>query len=614
MNKKRLITLLVAMCLVFALFAGCGGSTTSPTTAPTTTVAPDGGTTPDESAAPVTPLAFTELPHDTEPNLAVNADGSLKYEVDALLYPLDAYEYTLPLTTDSEQSFTLKKGIFDFSIVDENGLNGMSFQKFLRDTTGVNINYIATDWANLQTEFSLEYASNNLQDIILNAAYYYAAMGTIKGLIDDQYIINMADYRAYMPNYMYQIPRYNFDVELEQMIWTDSETIASFVAFQENCAANMGPCVRGDWLDLLGLKAEDITTYDDVHDMLVRFKNELGHPESMQIFSTVETLNAVFFGGMNTGMVLSSSGLPYVKIDNSQVVYTATQDIDKDAMTLISTWYAEDLIDKDWSSTVSTEENEKKALTGNVGFSPAMNPGTLNTTEKKGQLIDPNYRWDALPWTVLYDGFEMRYGNGSRGIRQWGTAYSSWSINAKCKNIPLVMSYADWMYSPSGGDLVSWGEEGVFYTVDEDGNRVMTDFVQDNVYLAIIYGGDPFGDVGLLDQLRSYGYPGGERYVAMMKGWYIPNWPFKGGMDWPSTNAKGTDEQIKEVATMTADVATYIAEHCLAFVDGTESMSGWDAYVTGIMSNTQLPRIMQIQQDIYDNFIAQHPDYAQPAA
>ena len=31
--------------------------------------------------------------------------------------------------------------------------------------------------------------------------------------------------------------------------------------------------VRGDWLDEVGIKAENIKTYDDVHDMLAAWKN-----------------------------------------------------------------------------------------------------------------------------------------------------------------------------------------------------------------------------------------------------------------------------------------------------------------------------------------------------
>ena len=55
MNTKRILSLLLVLTLVLALFAGCNGNTDEPTTAPTTPTTP---TTPTEPSTPVTPEEF----------------------------------------------------------------------------------------------------------------------------------------------------------------------------------------------------------------------------------------------------------------------------------------------------------------------------------------------------------------------------------------------------------------------------------------------------------------------------------------------------------------------------------------------------------------------------
>jgi hypothetical protein len=216
-----------------------------------------------------------------------------------------------------------------------------------------------------------------------------------------------------------------------------------------------------------------------------------------------------------------------------------------------------------------------------------------------------------MPLNQLSDSTASRY---ARGTRAWALAFSNWSINTKASNIPLLVSYADWFFSTEGGDTASYGEEGVAFVVNEKGERLLSDMILNDTsggWLNNLYAGDPFSDVGLMDQMRSYAVEGGQRYVDMMRSWVVPNYLFKGGDDWPSSNAKGTDEQQREISSFATDTAMYIGENFLQFVDGTKPMSDWTGYISGLNSTTQIGRRKLIWQAIYDNFISENPEYAQ---
>ncbi|MDR0818151.1 MAG: extracellular solute-binding protein [Oscillospiraceae bacterium] len=602
--------------MISTLIASCGSNdvvstTTSPAATSTagtdTTPAPNGGTEGTDSVGfDAGIIAPAELPHGTD-NLAVTADGKLKYEISDIGYPLESYEYELPLTTNTaNEKFTLSKLIFASQLIGEDGLNAMPWQTWLRDNTGVNIDYRITTFNDIATQIQLDLAADQLDDIILDLTVYYS--GTPKELVDQKYIVNIADYRAYMPDMMWQIPRFDFDVDLEQYYWYDKETIPTIYCMTENSAPNMGMMIRGDYLDTLGLKAEDLVTYDQIHDALTRIQTELSWEHPMQITATIETLAGVFFGGMNTSEAISTTVMTAIRVENSKVVYTATEDVDRQAMELLSTWYAEGLVDPNYlSNATDTAGAEARVLNGEIAYWES-NPGTSISTARRS--VDPNARWDGMPLNKLTPETKFQY---ARGQRPWGMAYSVWSINAKCENIPLVLTYADWFFSSEGSFQASFGVEGITWVADEKGNPVLTDLaINDETggWLLDTYAGGPFSDVGLMDQMRSYAYPEGQRGVAIMKSWVVDNYPFKGGMDWPSSNAKGTDEETLEVANLSADALMYINENYMQFIDGTRPMSAWDDYVAGL-DGVGLPRIKQIMQSIYDRFIAEYPDYAQ---
>lgn len=136
---KRTLSLILAVLMVVALFAGCGKDTTTPTT-------PDTPDTPASSA----PSTGTETPDAPEtPEAPVEEDSPYnfakgKFKADEKGLALEKYEYELPLTT-TDEVFTMWTTSFTPDYLPEGGYQEMEFPRAVYELTGVNMEYVMID-------------------------------------------------------------------------------------------------------------------------------------------------------------------------------------------------------------------------------------------------------------------------------------------------------------------------------------------------------------------------------------------------------------------------------------------------------------------------------------
>ena len=252
MKKKLALTL--AILLVVALFAACGSGNTE-TKTPTASDKPG-----DEN--PV----ITQDP-DSPYNFAIG-----DYEVDDNGFPTGSYTYNLPLSTVEDEIFTYWTTCFTPQFIPEDGFGEMPYQAELRNRTGVNIEYVIVPSETRGENFSVMLNSDDLTDLVSQAMYFYP--GSPKSAIEDEYFVNLYEYKDYMPNYMYQAVRFD-DIDVYNTIFYDEETIFGFSAMIEEPMMGMNYCARGDWLDKLGIDPMNVKTYDDVYEMLTRLRMSL---------------------------------------------------------------------------------------------------------------------------------------------------------------------------------------------------------------------------------------------------------------------------------------------------------------------------------------------------
>jgi putative aldouronate transport system substrate-binding protein len=336
--------------------------------------------------------------------------------------------------------------------------------------------------------------------------------------------------------------------------------------------------------------------------MIIRLKNEANVETPMQLFPTVEGFNGMLFGGMNTGMVL---GVPTRRVENSRVVFTLSEEIDRQALQMLVDWTAEGLIDQTWMAG----DNGAVAVLESRAAYIQQNPNYLKEFSSLGAVTTPGFRLEPMYRARLTEDFKFRYANG---IKEWDDDYASWSISVKCENIPLAVSYADWMYSDEGKFFISYGLEDVTYYYDDNGIMTYTDFILGAVgTLPMLYGANQFVDVGIIDNYRMLSCnPAARDLIAKLDYWIVPGYELKGSMDWPSIAAKPTEEENQQIAALSGDLSTYVQENIVTFIEGSKPMSEWDSYVATLKS-VGLDRLQLIYQRVYDEFIEAHPDYAQ---
>ena len=582
---KKTFALLLAMLMVVALFAGCGGGGGTTTTAD-----------PGASADPGTPAT-------QDPNSPYNfAPGT--YDIDENGFPTEAYNYTLPIsTTDEVLTFWTTSYVPQY--IPEEGLGSMPYQTELRNRTGVNIEYQIISSEIRQQQFSVLLASDDLPDLVTGATTFYASMGTARDMIDEGYFVNLADYREYMPAYLYQPVRYSesdpaLATDMYNYMFYDDETCVAFYAMIDNPMPGYGYCMRADWLAELGVDAMDVVTYDDVHEVLTRMKTELGVEWPMEIFNTVELMAGVLAGGYDTAAMASPYSLPYTRVVNGEMQYTLTTEDDRAFMEMLTTWYSEGLIDPNWQSYTSSQVMSDQITTDVTGY-VCFNPSEIADFEASS--TNPDAEWVALKKVRLTDDQVFKYGNGV-----WPFSYGSTSISTHCENVELAMSWCDYLYSPDGSFFCSYGAEGVSFEYDEDGNPQLTDLILNNeagkAWAMTLYAINGLVEHGLQNHLANYAYEGGERLTAMMDLWSEDSTGgnYTGEYD-PPKSIKYTDEQREEMTDLTSDLMTYINENWLAFIDGSKPMSEWDAYVEAL-NNMGLARCREIAQEAYDTYMA----------
>jgi putative aldouronate transport system substrate-binding protein len=587
---KRKLSLILALLLILALFAGCGGNGQINT-------ANDNKGTPTDSGknTNATPkVESTQQPEEVEEDSPYNfAVG--KYEVNEEGWPVAKYEYELPLSTTGEK-FTHWTICWTPQYLPEDGYDGLSMYAGMQEMTGVDIEYFLVSAATRSENFATLVNSDSLLDIMSQGSYYWTS-GTIQQAVDDGYFANFYQYREYLPNYLAEIySRSLTDTTIMDTVFYKENVWVTMYGLFETPIQNTGYMLRQDIMDELGLgSAHDVKTYDQVYEILKAFKAAKG-PDfyPMMVFSSME-LAAYNWCGFNT--TAANGSLAYTRVVDGEVQFCGTTSDDRALLTMLNSWWNEGLIDPNWSS-YSYTANLANAITndllGYIIFTPSEVAAYEQTCINPKCQFEPTQRLRITEDQIIHWG----YAGGS-------TNYGSAVFSAKCSNMPLLMTFMDWQYSDSGSDWTNWGPEGELWEYDEKGNRMLTEFALTHeagtAWLQDCFCYNELGDAGIQHWRRNYAYPGGDRFVAMFDTWDVSGffdsaWTFPRGV-------KFEDEQQEIIDQYRTDPNTYFAENAPLFFTGDRPLSEWDSYVQSLM-DMGLAKVIEVYQEGYDEYMA----------
>ncbi len=593
MKIKKLYAIMLALSLLLSLCA-CGGKE-----APAESVAET------SAEAAEVPVVEAEVPAEESAAEESTAEGTPVEEAveEGLEAPTGA---VLSVEEAAAKGYTVKYGMYDFEtppelpLTEEDvtlsywfmmqpfmmGYNNVSEKDFtyfkeMEARTGVKLDLMAISMFSVAEQFSLMVTSGDYADMVEGATAYYSGGGG--KAIEDEFLMDMTDYLDIMPNYTAWLdsnPSFRRDV-------TTLDGGIAYAALFSEMERNVGPQLRGDWLDALGLELP--VTYDDYHDVLVAFKNEYG--AGMWLDSYGSHRNNTLSSGFNVHSNNSDPSIRPFRVVDGKVEYSGYTDDYKEYIGMLSQWWNEGLIYQDFLSQQNVSSPDSNlVLNGMVGYW-ATDSNTMETYDSLTDEIDirpaPIPRKEAGQILHLYD--------------QSGKCGDGTSISTACKDPELAAQWLDYTYTYDGALLYGYGIEGEGLTFDESGEPMYTDLVLNNpdmitVACSLMY--SKFGGAGVVDAYRfAPGYT--EKQNEALDVWLEDldtAWELPGAVQF-------TTDESTEYSTILSDLDTYAYQMTLQFITGESDLEKeWDTYIVTLES-LEVGRIQELCQIAYDRYI-----------
>ena len=565
--KKRIVSLLIALTMLSAMLAGCGGGGTSdqgassapetkqegaasaaaPTEAPKPASTPDEASTPDDSAAETT----SDRPEVTYP--LVEEETTLTY-----------WQAWPPFLSEiSEPS--------DAAMFDK-----------LAEATGVRLEITAVSTETAADDFMLRCASGDLTDMVQNAATQYTGGGA-KAIEDDVIMDLLPLIDEYTVNYYNII---NSDPNIYKNLVNDEGQVPALIGmYTDYYYTDQGFWIRQDILDKTGLDIPK--TVPELDAVLDAFKN-LGLTDSLVVlFEGKCNLLEVAYGA--TDRLVDGKIQPGALTDNY-----------RDYLKKLHEYYQKGYISVDFvtyneSDTKPPQDVIFNDMGGIFNEDVASIAGYLKNTNTPG--------FDLQPMGQIRLNEGDRLDTGFIGVKA-ADKYPL-SISTQCSDPKLAIQYMDYLFSEEGHMLANYGIEGETYTM-ENGEPKFTDLILNNPQgfdwqlcqsLYINPGFPCLTDLSVQEMT----------YTDAQKA-AVPTWvEAYDSSDETMPNERWlsyTTEESQHKADLQSDIETYQTEMRLKFITGQLDIDAeWDNYCTAL-EGMGIHTMEEINQAAVDRYLA----------
>ena len=555
--KRRLLAALLAMTMVAALAVSCGD---------------DKGSSSDSGSSSGSSTAST---------------------VDESIEPLT--EITLPIVEET-MSFSEWRPWFNDYLSNYGEVLGI---QEIEKLTNIHIDYTCVPTNSAKEKFGLLLASGEYPDMIEGDASNVVYPGGLDAGIADGILRDMTEMvRLYMPNYRTVLKEHE-DVKriavtdtgkngAIYMIRADVDGHTKTVAVR-NEPAFCGMAIRQDWLDELNLEMP--TTIDELHDVLVAFRDNYG--AWMHLYQN---------GTIGSDYILSAFGVTqdfYLPDGGTEVAFGPSTDAYKQYLELMRDWYAEGLVDPDFASTNSTEYMTDSEYYANDKCGVGMvYQGTCGQYHyKNGYTDNENMYLQPMVAPVLNEGDEVVT------TKQSSVACNPQmiTINVSDEDLPILAQWLDWHYTYDYAVIQGYGLEGVSYTIDEDSEDyfVYTDSILNPETPGMTISGAQymvslFNNVGYMDWTSSFPISKVTGSTTSIEAY--ETWEKQTDKIMVPSNASFTAEESQEYQNLFVDIESYVAESTVQFIMGTKDIdSEWDSFVSGL-EGMDVARCLELKQ------------------
>ena len=592
MKMTKLTALLLCICLCLGLFAGCGSSAAS--AAAEASGAEAAVSAAEEAEAPAEEAEAPAEAEEAAPAEAEAADSAAEEAAPAeeaeSPYP---YEISLPLC-DDVQYFTFWGTMSSKALPYVEQLGQASVFKRMGELTNLYMDATCVSGSAAEEQFALVVASGDWPDVTSVVANNYA--GGIEAAVADEFVLEFTEQaEEYMPNFEYLLDEYpeyraNFSDADGELVCMGSITVDEL-----DSSFSRGLAIRTDWAEEYGSTPE---TYDELYDFLTWARDEKGAGSALWLDNYGTGGGGMLAAGYEVAysMDTMSGCTPFYVIDG-QVQNGLISDNLRDYLTLMHTWYDEGLIYKDFITTEHTLINDaaaKEALLNNQTAIGYFSIEDFPTVDALGISLTPIHDITKNAGDEL--GIAAVESSSS-------TTMGLWTICSTIDSdlLPLLLQWMDYLCTPEGATLTSYGVEGESWEYDENGEIAFTELITDNPditwkILTTVYMTD--NAPGLFYSLRN------RLTYTDMQNLALTAWPElqTGSMAMPSAVAVPTDLS-EEYTQYSSDVETYATEKILKFIVGQEDIeTGWDTYVAELKS-LGIERCTEIMQLGYEAYL-----------
>lgn len=595
--SKKWIAMLLALCMVLALMAGCGGSPAGSAPASGAEAAPSEETAEapaaEEAPAEAAP-AVEEAPAPEEASAEEPAEPEVQAPTNEFYSEhIGVKDYDLPLFDGEGYTFSIfwvKLGAMGGA--EQPDKKDLLFWQRVQEELDVTIDFQQRSEAVCAEQYNLMIASGDMTDLIyesncgqMGSTSVYNG-GYDKAIEDDVYVDLTDLIPEYAPNY-YDILMH--DENLRKDLTTDTGKLYSIaMIYDQPQGVREGPLVRKDYLEETGLP--DPVTCEDWTEVFKAMKaNGVQYPMGVSNGGDIR-------GGFFCNAFGTSGGHAFkVDLKTGELVYDGTSDELRDFVEFFSENFQAGMIDPDYAYAqmfdTSLQTSGATALWGGM--------------DRDLVMMKESYDMDlkAVP---------MTYPEGSEAPKMYSYEYSKQRnsgmkntvVTTSCEEPEKVLTVLDWFFSTDGASAVNFGfNEGESYEVVNGVKQwlpFMNERNEDLVSYELIYALDE----GPSFQIVNKRNPVSADYVIEAKQIWLDVDTSKALYSATPTLAF-TAEESEDMASVNTDIWTTVATEISRFMMGEQPLTDetWQAYCDRIDS-MGLDRL----QEFYENAYARYQD------
>jgi putative aldouronate transport system substrate-binding protein len=567
---KKLIALILVLVMAVFVIAGCGSNGAEES--PEDTNEENSGQSSDTRTPPPEGKDTNNgRPYNLEPVKWDNRNDRYLNGINATILPV----------TDKPVTIKYWRG---FSSTVMQGLDESEVFKELEKRTGVHVEFMYPPVGQEADNFNLRIATDDLPHVFSTPPNYPG--GYMKAIQDEVYLDLTPYYdKGLMPNIKWL--REN-NQEINRDIVGDDGHMYFFPMIDIVPSDPWsGLWVREDWLKELGLPLPK--TISDWDNMLRAMKQAKGvAPLALDITNWYGVATNYMFAGSY------ETGYNFINKDG-KVAFGPIEPGYQQFLAKMHEWYSEGLIDPDFANRTTDAYNANIA-DGKVGAC-GLAYGELGQIKLTGQSKDPNFKLTPVLQPTSYEGQVIHLHQDNSTVRADREFFTTKLVDDGIDEV--AVQWKDYWYSQDGGDLCSYGPEGVSYRWNEQGEpewiypRLKEEKDADFWTLYPLF---KLHNWGYLRDSTSYEFEPEvfeciELWDTQDSSWLIPD------------NISYTPEESTEFNTIMTEINTYRDEMTLKFIMGQVPLSEFDDFVNTI-KGMNIDRAIEIQQAALDRYFA----------